>query len=418
MISVEVRGPRGAIASAVVLVTVAATQATSAQSPLDLAAGDLQDALAEDVAAAYADDGRYSKELIAPLTALSLRYQETGNHVLALATAEQAQQIVRANYGLRSLEQVPLVRQRIASEEARGNFAEAWQLEREVLALARAHPNDLETASVFREIGAKRMDLLERYLAGEFPPQIVLGCFYGAAARDGGTDVGGGTELGGGTEVGGCTSGSRRVVIERLLVDAHVHYAAAINVLRRLGLYSSSELRELELELLRSSYDHGAYLTGRQSLTRLIDYDIASAEPLLKRVGAIMQVADWDLLFEERQSALETYDRAYRSLKEQGVAQATLDELFSPEMPVVLPTFMPSPLSSDGSQATGHVDVAFDISRFGAARRLEVLGTSNASAAATERLVELIADSRFRPRMTAGEFGRTTRVVARYFVSE
>jgi hypothetical protein len=325
---------------------------------------------------------------------------------LALAAAEQAQQIVRANYGLRSLEQVPLVRQRIASEESRGNFAEAWQLEHDLLALARAHPNDLEAASVFREIGAKRMDLLERYLAGEFPPQIVLGCFYG------------GTHVDPEASRRSCTSGSKRVATERLLVDAQQHYAAAINVLRRLGLYSSSELRELELEMVRSSYHHGAYLTGRESLTRLIDYGVANGEPLLKRVAAVMQVADWDLLFEERQGALQTYDRAYRSLQQQGVAQATIDELFSPEMPVVLPTFIPSPFASDGSEATGHVNVAFDISRFGATHRIEVLETHNASAAATERLVELIARNRFRPRMTAGEFGRTARVVARYFVSE
>src|SRR5262245_57263953 len=134
--------------------------------------------VAERIEQALAQGGPYSKELIDPLTSLVELYQESGRHDLAVAATEQAMQVIRANYGLRSLDQAPLIRERIRSEEERGNFGEAWDLEQALLTLASANPKDLRSAEVFGAIGDKRMDLLRRYRAGEFPPQMVLGCYY------------------------------------------------------------------------------------------------------------------------------------------------------------------------------------------------------------------------------------------------
>ena len=85
----------------------------------------------------------------------------------------------RANYGLRTLDQAPLIRQWIKNAETMGNFKMAWDLEQALLALAHRNPNDLRAVPILREIGDKRLDLLERYVKGEeFPPQIILGCYY------------------------------------------------------------------------------------------------------------------------------------------------------------------------------------------------------------------------------------------------
>src|SRR6185503_16238286 len=65
-------------------------------------------------------DGPYSIDLLGPLSRLGLIYQEGEDYALALVTLERAQHIVRINKGLHSMEQVPLVRQLIAVEEARG----------------------------------------------------------------------------------------------------------------------------------------------------------------------------------------------------------------------------------------------------------------------------------------------------------
>jgi tetratricopeptide (TPR) repeat protein len=126
--------------------------------------------VSERIEQARAQGGPYSKELIDPLTSLAEIYRDSGNHDLAAAVTEQALQVIRANYGLRSLDQAPLIRERIQSEENRGNDAEAWDLEQALLTLARANPDDLRVARIFAEIGDKRMDLLRRYNAGDFLP--------------------------------------------------------------------------------------------------------------------------------------------------------------------------------------------------------------------------------------------------------
>jgi len=356
--------------------------------------------VAERIEQALAQGGPYSKGLIDPLMSLVELYQESGRHDLAVAATEQAMQVIRANYGLRSLDQASLMRERIRSEEERGNFGEAWDLEQALLTLASANPNDLRSAEIFREIGDKRMDLLRRYRAGEFPPQLVLGCYY--------------LEL----PDHNCTYGSRRVAMSAMLTDAQRHYAVAITLMLRSGQYSSAELRGLELDLIRSTWWYGGnYQTGRQSLRRLLSYDVASDEPIAGRADALVQMADWDLLYEHRPLALETYQETYDFLRREGVEPAAIDALFSPALPVVLPVFEPNSLATDGGDE--HIDVSFEVTRYGFADRIRVLAkTANVSEEAEGQLVRLIARQRFRPRVVDGEFPRSTPVELRYYVSD
>jgi len=153
---------------------------------------------------------------------------------------------------------------------------------------------------------------------------------------------------------------------------------------------------------------------GRLSLQRLLGYEIAASAPLQDQVEAFVRLADW----EGDKQALEKYERALKMLQEAG-AQPLIDELFSPKTPVVLPTFEPNPLASDATQATGYIDVAFEISRERQGRRVRVLDTTtNATDADKKRLVELIERSAFRPRVTDGELARTSPVVLRYYLTE
>jgi hypothetical protein len=170
--AIEACRPPFAIACAILAVVALTARASLAQPAIEGTADDTRSEIAERIRQAQSEGGPYAKELIDPLTTLSLLYLEDGQSVLADAVTEQALQVMRANYGLRTLEQAPLLRQRIRSEEGRGNFAAAWELERTLQTMARAHPDDLRAAEVFHEIGDKRIDVLERYRNGEFPPQL------------------------------------------------------------------------------------------------------------------------------------------------------------------------------------------------------------------------------------------------------
>jgi hypothetical protein len=102
-------------------------------------------------------------------------------------------------------------------------------------------------------------------------------------------------------------------------------------------------------------------------------------------------------------------------LKEIGVAQSFPGEIFAPMTPVVIPTFLPNPLSSNETQG-GYVEVAFEITRLGRSRKVEILDSSpSITDSVKERLVDLIEDTQFRPRTTDGRFRRSSPVVVRYY---
>ena len=238
---------QGLGASILLLAAVAATPAGFSQSRFG-ADAERQQQVIERIQQEESRNGPYSEGLIGPLSDLALIYQDRGDHDLAVAVIDRVRQVVRANEGLHSLEQIPLIQQMIANEEAIGRVDSAWELEQDLLTLARRHPDDIRTVPVFREAAAKRMALLRQYLAGESPPQFFLGCYYGwPRQHPDPTNVA--VSLPTPTS---CTSGSRDEAIRAIVSDAQRHYADAIAVMLRNELYASAELRDLELELIRS----------------------------------------------------------------------------------------------------------------------------------------------------------------------
>jgi hypothetical protein len=479
MISITLPKRSNLRAAITLLAAVAATQGGFSQSRFG-ADADRQQQIIEQIQQEESRSGPYSDALIGPLSDLALIYQDRGDHDLAFAVIYRVRQVVRANEGLHSLEQIPLIQQMIANEDAIGRVENAWQLEQDLLTLVRRHRDDVRAVPVFREAAAKRMAILRRYLAGEFPPQMALGCYTGWPRATVPVDNVHAPRI---PTTESCNSGQRDNAIRAIVSDAQRHYADAIAVMLRNELYASEELRELELELLRSFDVISAGMTGyrrgnrvdleharldvepwrswmdsmavlaewelpqpvaelgprqseprdgepissrfyeglclddclgRQSLQRLLAYEIATSAPFQRQIEAFIRIADW----EEREQALERYERALKILQDAG-AQALIDELFTPKVPVVLPTFVPNPLASNAAQGTGYIDVAFEISRYGESRRIEVLDTTtNATDADKTRLAWLIQNSRFRPRVTDGKFTRASPVVLRYYLTE
>jgi len=427
-----------------------------------------------------ARDGQYSPALRDELLRLIVLYRENGNDALALVAIERALQVVRANSGLYSLEQVPLLQQRIASEEAFGNAAAVFDIEQELLTLARRHPDDPQAVPVLRGVADRQMAVIESMVdSNEIPPQVILGCYYNEWSTD---DDG----------TGNCRSGTRHTAVRGMLAEADRNYADAIAVLLRNKAYSSDDLRELEMELVRGAeliyeryardgnrgvtgtrtrnevpvplapwslvaeirepwrsrmapiialadwelpYDSAGtpeddflqnveprdarfrapYYRGRQSLRRLYVYSVVAASPPLARASAIVAMADWDLLFSGNGLALEGYTLAQDMLERAGTDEAALAQLFTPELPVVLPSFEPNPLASDATRAaTGHVEVEFVITKYGRARAIRIRDAANAADRARADLVDLLKSSRFRPRLTDGRFADSSPVVVHY----
>jgi hypothetical protein len=421
-------------------------------------------------------DGPYAPALLDELKRLVVLYKESESPALAVVVIERALQVVRANSGLYSLEQVPLLWQRIESEDALGNHAEVWDLEQDLLTLVRRHPEDLQAVPVLRRMADRQMAVLQRVVdSGEIPPQVIHGCYYEQWR----------------ISEGDCHSGSRTTVVQGMLADADRNYADAIAILLRNEAFASDELRELELELVRGAalidktYERDGYrgitgtriknevpvplvpwafaaktlepwrsrmapiveladwelphepagtpearfldqpeprdarfripyYRGRQSLRRLYAYGLAASSSPASRAAAIVAIADWDLMFSSNALAVEGYSLA-QGLLAAAADEALLAQLFAPALPVVLPSFERNPLAPDDTRAaTGHIDVTFTISKYGRARGIEIRGAANAAAAAQGALEGLLKRSRFRPRRSDGAGEQA--VAVRYYI--
>ena len=440
---------------------------------------DEKERIAQEILDAQSQEGPRSPALIQLLTELGVLYETEGQYVLASAALEQAKGVVRANYGLHTLEQVPLIEQALANQQAIGNFPMVRALEEELLDLAERNPRDLRSAAIHRDAGRRASDVLRRFLAGEAPTEV-----YPEA---------------------GIYSFLRDDMIRSLVSDAQIHYADAAAVILRNGLYASDELRDLELQIVRAtdvvrerskpvmrsrsiaaqaatmqgnqfttvsnarryraenrhSYNpalaernntlldlasggglqgapsalqeategprRGAmtspYQVGRDSYYRVIAYDDAvfgdttDEASLRSRLQAYLQIADWDLLYSQNGVAFDQYERVHGLLKMASNGEALIAEFFAPPIPIVLPTFQPNPLET--AESTSYIDVTFEVTKYGESRRVEIAGaTADVSDPEKNDLVSFVKGARFRPRVANGELGRPAPIVVRHYLND
>jgi hypothetical protein len=145
---------------------------------------------------------------------------------------------------------------------------------------------------------------------------------------------------------------------------------------------------------------------------------------LAVQMNALVDIADWLLRFaagrKETEEAFEFYEVLYKRFGQVGMEPAWIDDVFSPSLPVVLPAFVPNPLASiETSSSAGFIDVAFEITKYGEGKSIEMLDTStNTTDTARMRLRDRIRWSQFRPRVVDGAFEDVSRVVVRYYVNE
>jgi hypothetical protein len=236
MFSFDVRSTFRALVGLIAIAVAAQDGAASAQPSLSPAAEDAVEELVAAIGEIQSRRGGNAPELIEPLTALSLLYEEHGDDALALALIERTTQVIEVNLGLHTLDEAQLMRRSIRIERARGNAEAAWDEEQELLRLIRRrrHQADARTVPIFQEIADHRRAVLARYRVGEFPPEIVLGCYYSEWAYD----------ANGTPHRTGCRAGSRDTVILALRREAENFYAEAAAVSARIERWTALPCRK------------------------------------------------------------------------------------------------------------------------------------------------------------------------------
>src|ERR1044071_1736304 len=139
------------------LVVVAAAAAASGPALAQPAPGfplDPEQRLLQQIELLRREDGATAEALIEPLRALALRYQEAGNHALAVVALQEARQVMRVNYGLSSasVDDALLLQQQVRSEKALGHAERVWNLQQELIAVARQHLDDRRMLPVFLDL--------------------------------------------------------------------------------------------------------------------------------------------------------------------------------------------------------------------------------------------------------------------------
>jgi alkylhydroperoxidase/carboxymuconolactone decarboxylase family protein YurZ len=367
--------------------------------------------LEREIQAIESREGPNSAQLIDPLSSMGSIYQGAGEHLLATAAIERARHVVRVNSGLYALEQAPLLRRLIQSADALGAVETAWELEQELLHVAERHPDTLQTAQILHETADRRIEMQMRYsglalidLAAALgcetkPPDYLMPQPVHNPA---------------------CPTG--------LASDAENYYLHSLYILLQ-NEPSASDDRPIVLrKLLRTIYmflgDNFAVERGDRALRDFLAYQAKNAEPLHARIDTLVQIADWGLLDSDYRKSddqvLAVYQQAYDLLEAQPAGDAALEQFFAPAIPVVLPAFLDNPLASEQTPATtGHVDIAFEITKYGEARDVEILdSTSNATRADKQRLAQFVLRSLFRPRVTNGRLTDSDRIVVRYYLGE
>ena len=140
------------------LVAAAAALSGGLFAQPELASIDPEAQLLEQIAELQAEAGvARPAGLVDPLRALAMVHQEAGDHVLAIATLEEARYVTRIHNGFASADEALLLRQQIRSEKALGRHERVWDLEQDMVALARQNHDDIRMLPIFREVVDDRL---------------------------------------------------------------------------------------------------------------------------------------------------------------------------------------------------------------------------------------------------------------------
>jgi tetratricopeptide (TPR) repeat protein len=405
------------------------------------------------------EQGVNAEARIEPLRTLALLYQEDGDHALAVVVLREARQILRANRGLFSatVDEALVLHQLVRSEKALRDGEQVWNLQHDMTAIARQHLDDMRVLPIFLELIDDRTERLDEFSTtrfGDLPPGIYVPCDTDPVpAQSSRSEAVPGERSAAPVPVSdarNCPPGTWGTVVERLRGAVLRNYADAIAVLIRNGDYASQELRDLEKQALSLPFERGfvscsagtfrdileselvdscldpaggSSVGGWGSLMRLVYYEVHSGAPATARASAYAELADWYVRAEHLNSArklspadehaLNLYAQAFVELQQDDDASELMAEIFSPELPVTLPTYAPNPLAS--MESSRYIDVSFDITKYGRGERIEILDTSKGAARGEERdLIRLIESTSFRPRFVDGRLADSAPVVVRY----
>lgn len=369
--------------------------------------------LSEAILTEEAEKGPYSPTLTEDFLSLAALYEESGQYLLSIGALGRAQQVSRVNNGLFSLDQVDIVEEILANGLAADDYSEFDSLQRYLVDLANRNPDDPRSATVLNDVGDRYVQAFEHYVATPTEPQLTVNV---------NVNMGIGPPLPGDFDRPLTSKDRARMA----LVWARMSYNRATHAALRTDAYDVGDLLGLEDKIIETYYltlTHPKLLGdgriqplrgGEAVLKAQIENSSNFEDSPVAVARAIVELADWHLIYSRNGTALDEYQSAYDLLTSTLADEAAIAALLSPELPVALPDFSDHTRGETGY--LGYIDAAVEFNRYGSVTDVEILDRSpEASKSIERRLRRRIYQSRFRPRFVGGDLLRSDAFMARYY---
>ena len=383
-----------------------------------------------------ASEGPYSDQLVQDLFSTGLMYQQLEDHEQAIDFFNRAQNISRVNEGLDTIAQAPIIKAKTESLLALDRIRDADDAQEGLLQIYRDSYGEgsVELVPALRDLGDWNLQaFLARSNIALISQRMNVQNFMTQSAQTGGTPA----DL-----LFNQNMDTTSQPIYKLFI-ARNNYFDAINILLQEKNYTHPDLLDLERKLQTASflrthqenivYEPDFYLerkttatgtrldTSSQNVMNSSDYDVGlqslqrslfyiSSNPERSHdqvASAMIAEADWHMLFERKVVGRRKYEEIYEFFAENPDFGEFAGDIIYPDLPVVLPTFLPAPNSREKLGIApnadvnyfGYFDVSFSINRTGKARKIKVSGKGGEVTRNMEmRLNEYLRKALFRPR--------------------
>lgn len=358
--------------------------------------------------------GAWAAGLGQELMGLGRTLQRLGEHEQAIPVFDRAAHVTRVNQGLYTMDQLPALEERVNSHLALGQWEEADQQQQYAFHLySRAMgQNNPALVEVLRDFAHWNLSVHFRGLE-EMSGEL----FHAYRLFDAAYDL-----L---VEVENGNLERRLTYLDSLVgaawVLARTHLGGNNPEPVPDGSYNAESMVRLRGQD-QPGFQINGFSQGEAALQRAVGLQVRRAEQgrgsLLETAEALSRLADWYLLFDRPQTAMNTYRQIWELLEDNDGVQA--DEFFDEVQ--VLPRFTTFPeqrlLAMEEQQPgyiqRGYMDVQLNVTRLGRARNVKVIGGDPVIPEEMEsRFNRNVGRMRFRPRMEEGEPVGTEDVVLR-----
>jgi tetratricopeptide (TPR) repeat protein len=385
------------------------------------------------------EEGPYSEELIQDLHNVGELQQELNDHEQALEFFERARNLSRINEGIDTLIQAPMIEGQIESLSVLGRLKEADELQESLLTLNEDFygADSEELVPAIHKLGdwnlqafLQRSNIalnIGRVNASDFITQNNYNAVDQTANNLFSAEMDG---------------DPTNTPLYKLYL-AQTNFLGAINILIQNKNYTHPEILELERKLITTAflrthqenivYEPDFYLnrkssstgsrldTSAQNLMYSPDYDsgltslkrslsyisVNDQRTSLQVAQAMIEEADWHMLFERKRLGREKYEEAYAFFQQYPDMEAQIVDYIYSDIPVTLPVFLPPPNSreklgigeDEEVKYFGYFDVTFTVNRNGQARRVKIQDQAGEVTRNMEiRLTQYLQNVMFRPR--------------------